>query len=241
MPARFFYRFTSQASLMPVFALPDEHIFPPPHLATREGLLAVGGDLSPGRLLVAYRQGIFPWYSEGDPILWWSPDPRMVLYPHEFRASKSLGKTLRRQRYQVTFDTAFDQVIRNCGRLRTENGEGTWITPEMEAAYIHLHTLGYAHSVEAWHEGGLVGGLYGIALGCIFFGESMFSTMSDASKVCLYHLIAYLLENQFHLVDCQVPTDHLARMGARNIPRKTFMAQLKNALGCSFRKGFWKS
>jgi len=225
---------------MPVFALPDKHIFPPPHLASPEGLLAVGGDLSPGRLLAAYRQGIFPWYAEGDPILWWSPDPRMVLYPNEFNPSRSLKRTIRRQIYQVSFDTAFDQVIHNCGRLRTENGEGTWITPEMAAAYIQLHTLGYAHSVEAWHDGQLVGGLYGIAMGRIFFGESMFSTMSDASKVCLYHLITYLLENQFHLIDCQVPTDHLARMGARNISRKIFMAQLKNALGYPSHKGVWE-
>ena len=224
---------------MPVFTLPEEYVFPPPHLATREGLLAVGGDLNPGRILAAYRQGIFPWYSQGDPILWWSPDPRMVLYPHEFRPSKSLKRTIRRTIYQVSFDTAFDQVIHNCGRLRTKNGEGTWITPEMEAAYKKLHMLGYAHSVEAWHDGQLVGGLYGIAIGHIFFGESMFSTMNDASKVCLYHLNAFLLIKKFSLIDCQVPSEHLRSLGGVFIGRGEFLEQLQKLIKFPTHSGSW--
>jgi len=202
-------------------------------------LLAVGGDLSPGRILAAYRQGIFPWYSEGDPILWWSPDPRMVLYPNEFNPSRSLKRTIRRHIYQISFDAAFDQVIHNCACLRMENGEGTWITPEMEDAYVQLHTLGYAHSVEAWHDGQLVGGLYGIAMGRIFFGESMFSTMSDASKVCLYHLIAYLLRKKFYLIDCQVPSEHLRSLGGVSIRRGEFLKQLHQFIKFPTHSGCW--
>ena len=225
---------------MPVFQLSDDPIFPPPHLATKEGLLAVGGDLSPERLLAAYRQGIFPWYSDGDPILWWSPNPRMVLYPEEFKQSRSFKRTLRRDTYQVSFDTAFDQVIKACATLRLKSGDGTWITSEMISAYDKIHTLGYAHSVEAWHAGQLVGGLYGIALGRIFFGESMFSTMSDASKACLYHLTKFLIEHRFLIIDCQVPTEHLMRMGARNIPREDFLAISNAAQKHPTLKGPWR-
>ena len=225
---------------MPVFLLSDEPVFPPSHLASKEGLLAIGGDLSHERLLAAYRQGIFPWYSEGDPILWWSPNPRMVLYPHEFKLSRSFKKAIHRGIYQVSFDTAFDQVIHTCAQIRLENGEGTWISSEMIAAYTRLYALGYAHSVEAWHTGRLVGGLYGVAMGRIFFGESMFSTMSDASKICLYHLVTFLSENQFLLIDCQVPTAHLMRLGARNIPRDTFLVELKEALQHPSLNGPWR-
>ncbi len=225
---------------MPVFQLSDDPVFPPPHLATKEGLLAVGGDLNPERLLAAYRQGIFPWYSDGDPILWWSPNPRMVLYPQEFKQSRSFKRTLRRGTYRVSLDTSFERVIKACAKLRRENGEGTWITTEMISAYVNLHTLGYAHSVEAWHEGELVGGLYGIALGRVFFGESMFSTMSDASKVCLYHLTEFLLKYQFLIIDCQVPTAHLMRLGARNIARQDFLAEIEKAQKLPSLKGAWQ-
>ncbi|KJS32190.1 MAG: hypothetical protein VR64_08845 [Desulfatitalea sp. BRH_c12] len=223
---------------MPIFRLSDKLAFPPPHLATKEGLLAVGGDLQPERLLLAYKNGIFPWYSEGDPILWWSPDPRLVLYPEEINVSKSLRRTLRRNTYQITIDTAFARTIDLCARIRIEK-EGTWITQEMTTAYCLLHDLGFAHSVEAWHAGELVGGLYGIALGRAFFGESMFSLMSDASKVCLVHLARFLNERHFAFIDCQVPTEHLVRMGARNISRKSFIVQLRKATRCSSLKTIW--
>lgn len=225
---------------MPVFRLPEEPVFPRPHLATREGLLAVGGDLSPKRLLAAYRQGIFPWYSDGEPILWWSPNPRMVLYPNEFKQSKSFKKTLRKGVYRISSDTTFEKVIEACAATRLQSGEGTWITAEMMSAYIEMHNLGYAHSVEAWHEGQLVGGLYGLALGLIFFGESMFSTMNDASKVCLYHLTQFLVKNRFIIIDCQVSSPHLMRLGARNISREDFLTELNEALKYRTLKGNWR-
>lgn len=224
---------------MPVYLLPEELVFPPAHLATREGLLAVGGDLAPERLLLAYRNGIFPWYSGDEPILWWSPDPRLVLIPNELKISRSLRKTIRQERFRVTLDTAFDQVIHACARLRIEDGTGTWITPEMEAAYRRLHEMGYAHSVEAWYEGRLSGGLYGIALGRAFFGESMFSTRRDASKVCLVHLAGHLVRQRYRLIDCQVPTDHMQRMGARLLSRTDFMLMLNEALRYPSRVGPW--
>lgn len=215
---------------MPVYRLSDKLVFPPVRLATQEGLLAVGGDLSVERLLLAYKNGIFPWYSDDDPILWWSPDPRLVLYPDELKISKSLSKTIKRGLYHVTDDTAFEQVINACAQTRLRNGAGTWITSEMKRAYCAMHEMGYAHSVEAWHDEQLVGGLYGISLGRAFFGESMFSSMSDASKICLVHLVRQLKDKSYSLIDCQVTTDHLLRMGARNIPREKFIQQLNQAL-----------
>lgn len=215
---------------MPVYLLSDKLIFPPVRLATPEGLLAAGGDLSVERLLLAYESGIFPWYSEQDPILWWSPDPRLVLYPDEFKISKSLKKTIRQGIYHVTMDTAFEQVISACAKTRLDDGTGTWITDEMRSAYCRMHGRGFAHSVEAWHDGMLVGGLYGVSLGLVFFGESMFSVMSDASKVCLVYLVQYLKERRFSFIDCQVATDHLRRMGARNVSREAFIDQLNQAL-----------
>jgi leucyl/phenylalanyl-tRNA---protein transferase len=212
---------------MAVYLLSDEPTFPPAHMATPEGLLAVGGDLRPERLVEAYRNGIFPWYSSGEPILWWSPDPRLVLYPEELHISRSLSRTIRKSTYEISFDTDFQQVIQACGQVRRE---GTWITPEMIAAYIRLHELGIAHSVEARFQGQLAGGLYGVSLGRAFFGESMFSRMSDASKVCLAYLITFLKEKGFSLIDCQISTQHLQRMGARSISRKTFIRQLRQAL-----------
>jgi leucyl/phenylalanyl-tRNA--protein transferase len=215
---------------MPVYLLTDDLIFPPVHLATPEGLLAVGGDLSPERLLLAYQSGIFPWYSDDEPILWWSPDPRLVLYPEELKISRSLSKTIRSGCFKATMDTGFARVIQACGRTRTRTGQGTWITPEMEKAYICLHRLGYAHSVEIWHEEVLVGGLYGVSLGRCFFGESMFSTMSDASKVALVVLRDHLQKKQFDFIDCQMPTDHLMRLGAKKIARDDFLSELRRSL-----------
>jgi leucyl/phenylalanyl-tRNA--protein transferase len=224
---------------MPVYLLTDDLNFPPVHLATPEGLLAVGGDLSPERLLLAYQSGIFPWYSEDEPILWWSPDPRLVLYPEELKISRSLRKTIRRDRFRVSMDTCFAQVIQACGRTRVKNGQGTWITPEMEKAYTRLHRLGYAHSVEIRHGNNLVGGLYGVSLGRCFFGESMFSTMPDSSKVALVALRNYLRKHQFDFIDCQMPTDHLIRMGARKITRDDFLAELHRSLQRPVLQGPW--
>jgi leucyl/phenylalanyl-tRNA---protein transferase len=216
---------------MPVFTLSKRLTFPPPRLAIEEGLLAVGGDLSVERLLLAYRSGIFPWYSKGEPILWWSPDPRLVLYPAELRISKSLSKVIKRQLFHITIDKSFDAVIQACAEIKRSYGEGTWITDEMKAAYCELHRRGYAHSVEAWQNKNLVGGLYGVAIGRAFFGESMFSQVSNASKVAFVALVEILKRLKFELIDCQVKTDHLIRFGAREIPRKKFLEQLEKAIG----------
>jgi leucyl/phenylalanyl-tRNA--protein transferase len=216
---------------MPVFTLSNKPTFPPAHLAIKEGLLAVGGDLGSDRLLAAYRNGIFPWYSEGEPILWWSPDPRLVLYPEELRVSRSLRKVIKRDLFDITFDQAFEAVIRACAEAKRSYGEGTWITDEMRSAYCALHRQGVAHSVEAWQGERLVGGLYGIAIGRVFFGESMFSRVSNASKVAFVALVENLKRLRFKLIDCQVRTDHLMRFGAREIPRKTFLEQLEKAVG----------
>jgi leucyl/phenylalanyl-tRNA--protein transferase len=204
--------------------------FPPLQYALREpdGLLAIGGDLTPGRLLRAYRQGIFPWYSAGQPILWWSPDPRAVLFPHQVHLGRSLRKTLRKAPCRISLDQSFDQVIASCAGPRP-GADGTWITPEMRAAYGELHRLGHAHSVEAWQEGRLVGGLYGIAIGRAFFGESMFSQVPDASKIAFAHLVRQLETWGFELIDCQMQTGHLARFGARPIPREKFVRHLARA------------
>ncbi|TYO97091.1 leucyl/phenylalanyl-tRNA--protein transferase [Geothermobacter ehrlichii] len=208
---------------MPVYRLGDALVFPPPHLAEANGLLAVGGDLASERLLLAYSMGIFPWFNEGDPLLWWSPDPRCVLFPGELHVSRSLAKTLRRGRYRISFDQAFDQVVELCAGLRRRSQEGTWITPQMQEAYGRLHRLGYAHSVEAWHEGELAGGLYGICLGRFFFGESMFSRRRDASKVAFVTLVRSLQAANFLLIDCQLPSPHLHSLGARDLDRERFL------------------
>jgi leucyl/phenylalanyl-tRNA--protein transferase len=224
---------------MPVFMLSDELVFPPAHLAMDEGLLAVGGDLSPERLLLAYKEGIFPWFSENDPILWWSPNPRLVLFPDELRISRSLAKTLRQGKFRVTMDRDFQGVITACAEIRGKNRDGTWITQEMIAAYVRLHELGYAHSVETWYDGTLVGGLYGVSLGRGFFGESMFSHMSDASKVALVHLRDHLRRKYFHFIDCQMPTAHLLRLGACEISRERFQSLLRQALSHPTINGNW--
>lgn len=224
---------------MPVYRLTEEVVFPPPELASKDGLLAVGGDLSQERLLLAYSMGIFPWYSQGDPILWWSPDPRMVLVPHEFKVSKSLRKISRRGVFAVTMDQAFDAVIRHCADVPRSGQDGTWITEAMQEAYGTLHRAGYAHSVECWQKDELVGGLYGISLGACFFGESMFSTVSDASKVALLALVEQLTKWRFTLIDCQIHTLHLSRLGARTMNRTDFLRRMREGLKTKTRLGPW--
>ncbi len=224
---------------MPVFQLTEKIGFPPPHLAEREGILAVGGDLSVKRLLLAYKMGIFPWYAEEDPIIWWSPDPRLVLYPPQLRYSRSLKRLLKKKVFTVTMDQAFAQVIFECAAVRSEQGEGTWLVDEMIEAYLRLHQAGFAHSVETWQEGRLVGGLYGVSLGGAFFGESMFMRVSNASKVAFVRLVQQLEVWQFQMVDCQVKTQHLLGFGAQEVPRKRFLEQLMKALKRRTRKGKW--
>ena len=215
--------------------------FPPAELASPEGLLAVGGDLRAERLLEAYRHGIFPWYNPGQPILWWSPDPRAVLFPAKLRVSRSLGKTLRRKRFEVTLDSAFRDVMLHCAEPRDDRpGHGTWITPEMIEAYCVLHERGLAHSVESWLDGKLVGGLYGVALGSVFFGESMFSRETDASKVAFVQLVRQLELWSFALVDCQLPSAHLSSLGAEEIRRREFLERLEPALQQPGRPGHWR-
>lgn len=221
---------------MPVFELSEKLVFPPPELAEEDGLLAVGGDLSEERILLAYSLGIFPWYSDGSPILWWSPDPRLVLMPEELRISRSLRQTINKGIYRVTMDTVFPEVIANCA----DRDEGTWLTDEMREAYISLHNSGYAHSIESWHNGKLAGGLYGIAFGAVFFGESMFAKKTDASKVAFVTVVQQLSKWGFKIIDCQVPTAHLKSLGAREIPRSEFTATLKRALTVPQKTGQWK-
>lgn len=215
---------------MPIPWLPhDDPEAPFPSVATAlrdpDGLLAAGGDLEPRRLLRAYRHGIFPWFGPGEPILWWSPDPRAVLYPERLHVSRRLTRTLRQGRFGISYDTCFARVVEACAAPRPES-RGTWITPQMQAAYARLHALGHAHSIEVWRDGTLVGGLYGIALGQVFFGESMFSRERDASKVALAHLCARLRHLGFGLLDCQVVSGHLLRMGAERVPRSHFLTLL---------------
>jgi leucyl/phenylalanyl-tRNA--protein transferase len=225
---------------MPIFHLSDEHIFPPSELADESGLLAVGGDLCEERLLLAYSRGIFPWYSGHDPILWWSPDPRLVLFPDELRVSRSLKQTISKEIFRVTMDRAFESVIKACATIhRKENGE-TWITGDMIDAYTGLHKSGYAHSVESWYKGELVGGLYGISLGSAFFGESMFTRKSNASKVAFVRLVQQLSRWQFTLIDCQITTAHLTSFGAREISRDEFNKKLSAALKDIGKKKQWK-
>jgi leucyl/phenylalanyl-tRNA--protein transferase len=213
---------------MPVYQLVDDLIFPPPDHAESGGILAVGGDLSPRRILLAYSMGIFPWYSNGEPILWWSPDPRCILKLSEFQINRSLAKELRRRRFHITFDQAFPDVIRACAETPRKES-GTWLTQDMLKAYNLLHTLGYGHSVEAWYEGCLVGGLYGVGLGGCFFGESMFHRMSNASKVAFATLVQRLNLLGYSLIDCQQPSQHVLSLGAKEIPRADFLRLLEQA------------
>jgi leucyl/phenylalanyl-tRNA---protein transferase len=225
---------------MPIFRLVDDMVFPPPDYADPSGLIAVGGDLSHERLLEAYRVGIFPWYSDDQPILWWSPDPRFVLELNEFKPSRSLRRTLRRNIFQVTFDRYFEEVITACAAVPREGQSGTWITTEMRDAYIGLYGLGYAHSVEAWYANKLVGGLYGVSLGKAFFGESMFHYKTDASKVALAVLVEKLKSWGFHFIDSQMTTDHMQRLGAKEMSRRIFLKKLQSALRHSTKRGKWR-
>ena len=213
--------------------------FPDPNIAPKDGPLALGGDLSPERLLDAYSHGIFPWFdNDAQPILWWSPDPRAVLAPTELRISRSLGKQLQSGRYDVTADQAFADVVAGCAAPR-RSGDGTWITRRMQRAYGDLHRAGYAHSVEAWRGDELAGGLYGVSLGGMFFGESMFSRATDASKVALAHLAWQLAAWKFTLIDCQMPTDHLRSLGAREMPRAEFLRLVAANNDVTTRRGSW--
>jgi len=225
---------------MPIFLLSERLEFPPPRLAGPDGLLAVGGDLSVERLLLAYRQGIFPWFGEGDPIIWWSPDPRLVLFPEDLATSRRLKRTLRRRQFRVTMDCAFHEVIRACAQTRIRQNEGTWIVREMIDAYCRLHLAGYAHSVESWYDGRLAGGLYGVSLGGCFFGESMFTRVSNASKIAFVTLVEHLSRLSFDLIDCQVHTEHLVRFGARHIARERFLNLLAESLQGPTLIGSWQ-
>ena len=224
---------------MPVFELTNELIFPPPELADENGLLAIGGDLSESRILLAYSMGIFPWYSKEDPLLWWSPDPRLLLFPKELKLSRSLKQIINKQTFRVTLDTAFEQVIRACAEVHNNQDGGTWITDDMIESYTALHRSGFAHSAECWLGDKLVGGLYGLSLGNSFFGESMFAKKSNASKVAFAGLVGQLTEWGFDLIDCQIPTTHLMSLGAREIPRSEFMDLLKKTLTKKTFKGKW--
>ncbi len=225
---------------MPIYFLGDDpEAFPPPEKADRSGLLAVGGDLTPERLLSAYARGIFPWYSAGQPILWHSPNPRFVLEPDKLHVGKSLRKTLKAGTYEVRYDTAFADVITACGQAPRPGQDGTWITGEMRDAYVELHRLGFAHSVEAWADGELKGGLYGVSLGAAFFGESMFARAPDASKVAFSTAVERFKGWGFHFIDCQVETEHLARFGAEHWPRRRFLDALATALREPTRRGPW--
>ena len=225
---------------MPIFQLPSRHRFPDPRRADPSGLLAVGGDLSAERLLEAYRRGIFPWFGPDQPILWWSPDPRMVLPIAELHVGRSLRKRIRQQPYRITMDTAFAEVIRACAEVPRPGQDGTWITKEMEQAYVTLFEQGHAHSVEAWDaDDRLVGGLYGVASGRMFYGESMFAKAPDASKIAFVKLVRQLEIWSFPLVDCQMHTDHLARFGAREIPRSAFLDACEQLAWLPGRPGPW--
>lgn len=222
-----------------MYWLTEELTFPHPKYASDEGLLAAGGDLSPQRILFAYENGIFPWYNEGEPILWWSPSPRFVLYPSEIKVSKSMRQVFRKKKFRLTFDQAFEQVIEACGAIPRAGQNGTWLTEEMKAAYINLHRLGFAHSVETWQDDQLVGGLYGLSLGNCFFGESMFAKASNASKVALIVLAKTLEEKGFGMIDCQSETKHLRTMGAKFIDQVDFLAYLEENKKRTTLRGTW--
>ncbi len=224
---------------MTVFYLEEELVFPHPSLADRDGLLAIGGDLSVERLILAYANGIFPWFEEGSEILWWSPDPRMILIPSEFKRSKSLMQTIRNKNMEVRFDEDFRSVITACSKSGDREHEGTWITGEMIEAYCKLHEAGIAHSVEAYLDGKLAGGLYGVSLGRSFFGESMFHFERDASKVALSALVDRALEWGFHFIDAQQKTDHLKSLGAKTVPRNDFLEMLHESLKYETIVGKW--
>lgn len=215
---------------MAIFLLNDKLEFPKPELADEEGLLAVGGDLSPGRLLLAYQNGIFPWFEDDEQILWWSPDPRLVLFLEDFKISKSLRRIIKSDQFQVKFNTQFSEVVDACAKVKRDDEYGTWITDGMKEAYQNLHKNGVALSVEIYQNSQLVGGLYGLAIGKVFCGESMFHTVSNASKIALYHLVELLKVNDIKFIDAQTPTDHMISMGAKEMPRKEFLDLLKSSI-----------
>lgn len=223
---------------MPIYRLIDLPIFPPPEEFDESGIVAVEGDLSPKRLLVAYRSGIFPWYSEGEPIIWWSPDPRLVLDPTQVRITRSLKKTFRRGHFEIRMDTDYASVIAACGAPRGNN-PNTWLIPEMQEAYLRMYELGYGHSVETWMDGKLVGGLYGLLIGKMFFGESMFSLVPDASKVALVALCRHVYSLGVRLIDCQTHTPHLVSMGATEIPRADFLERVRLATRPPYDRSRW--
>ncbi len=225
---------------MPYHFLGEELVFPALENADEHGILALGGDLSPERLLLAYHSGIFPWYSADEPIIWWSPDPRFVLYPEKIKVSKSMKQVFRKEQFKVTFDQNFEEVIYHCGKIKRRGQYDTWITNEMKQAYHHLHQLGYAHSVEVWENEQLVGGLYGVSLGRCFFGESMFSYVSNASKTGFITVVQHLLQKEFMLIDCQVHTKHLESLGAEHIARTQFVKNIKAALQYPSLVGSWQ-
>ncbi len=211
-----------------MYLLDNELIFPHPSLANEDGVLAIGGDLSVERLHLAYRNGIFPWFEDGDPIVWWSPNPRMVLYPHKLKVSKSMRNVINQNKYSITFDKSFSEVIDNCKSISRNNQDGTWITPNMKRAYVDLHNRGIAHSVEVWEGEELVGGLYGVNIGKVFCGESMFSKKSNTSKLAFISLVRKLEEENYFMIDCQLYTDHLASLGAEEIDRDKFLSDLND-------------
>jgi len=225
--------------MSPVFLLNAEIEFPPVHLARSDGLLALGGDLSQKRLLLAYRMGIFPWFSEPGPILWWSPDPRLILFPGKLTTTRRLQRTIRQARFQVTMDQAFESGIRACAGVPRKNGRGTWIGDEMIKAYCALHESGYAQSVEVWFQWQLAGGAYGIALGRVFFGESMFTHVNNASKVAFVKLVEHLDAQGFDMIDCQMTTSHLLHFGAREVPRSLFLNKLAVSAAVPSIPGKW--
>lgn len=224
---------------MTVYSITEENIFPRPEFAEKDGLLGVGGDLSPERLINAYANGIFPWYSDDQPILWWSPDPRLVLFPKDFKRNKSLKTVVAKNKFKILFDTDFEAVIRNCAQIKREDQDSSWITEKMIKAYIKLHELGFAHSVETYFEDKLVGGLYGVSIGKAFFGESMFHNKTDASKVALWHLVDRLLEWNFDFIDAQQETNHLKSLGAIVIKREKFLNLLEIAVKKKGEIGNW--
>ena len=226
---------------MPIFQLTNDILFPPVSLAEESGLLAIGGDLSAERLLCAYRQGIFPWFSEGDPLLWWFTSPRLVIFPEEFHIPKRVARYQKKNNLTITGDRAFSEVMHQCATVRKETGDGTWIVGKMIEAYKRLHLLGYAHSVECWQNDHLVGGLYGVALGKVFFGESMFSRISCGSQFALIALVNYLKRESYKMIDCQMTTNHLLRFGAREIDGSEFHTMLKLYISDTSPQEHWMS
>lgn len=224
---------------MPIFQLRDDPIFPNPELAEEEGIIAIGGDLRPERLIAAYSSGIFPWFSEGDPILWFSPNPRMVLYPESFKRSESLARLARSGKFELRIDHDFPSVIASCAKVPRPGQDGTWITDDMQEAYIRLHELGLAHSFETYLDGKLVGGLYGVSLGTAFFGESMFHRERDASKFAFNALVGFAIKNHFDFIDAQQPTKHLRSLGAEEIPRTRFLKELSLSQKNPSLQGTW--